>query len=253
MLLIKLGGSVITHKEKPFSPNLINLYQIAKELSDYWQQLPPKSMMIVHGGGGFAHVVASQQQRSLELDSERKRAISLITWSARKLNDRVIESCVDYDLPVFPLQTSSMLTAGKKRLIINKALLDSILKNGWIPVLYGDIVPSADGGEIVSGEKIIETVCRDFDVDRILICTNVDGVLKDVNNPALGVVEKITRVNVMSVMRKMKGSSCPDVTGGMKEKVRILYRIATETGVSSQIMNGANYKRFTNAYGGTVP
>lgn len=240
MLLIKLGGSVITHKDKPFSPNLKNLYNIARVLSDFWRENLNKEIIIVHGGGSFAHVVASQYTRYFPLTSENRRGISLISWSARKLNDRVVESLVDYDLPVFPLQTSSIFAPEKRGPKLNASLVKIIVGNGWIPVLYGDIIPCEGEAQIISGEKILETLCKEFDVERIIVCTNADGVLRDVNNPTTGIVDSINPKNIRSIMKTLGASSGIDVTGGMKEKVKILYRIATVMGVKSQVINGTS-------------
>jgi len=242
MLLIKLGGSVITHKDKPFSPNLKNLYDIARVLSDYWRENPARKIFIVHGGGSFAHVVASQYTRYYPLTSENRRGISLISWSARKLNDRVVESLVDYDLPVFPLQTSSIFAAGKRGPKLNASIVKTIVGNGWIPVLYGDIILCEGEAQIVSGEKILEILCREFDVEKIIVCTNANGVLRDVNNPTMGIVDSINPKNIRSIMKKLGASSGIDVTGGMKEKVKILYRIAVVMGIKSQIINGTSPK-----------
>ena len=56
MQILKLGGSVITHKDKFFSPNHDNIVRLAKEVAISKQ----KSLIIVHGGGSFGHPVAKK-------------------------------------------------------------------------------------------------------------------------------------------------------------------------------------------------
>jgi len=240
MILIKLGGSVITHKDKPLTPNLKNLYRISRVIANYWGESSRKSICIIHGGGSFAHVVASQYTHQLSLTLKNRRGISLITWSARKLNDRVVESFVDYDLPVFPLQTSSLFTFHKKGLKMHKNIVKVILQNEWIPILYGDVILGEVEAQILSGERILEALSRDFNVERIIVCTNTPGVLIDKNKPDKGIFKSINPKNIRSVIRMLGSSSGIDVTGGMKEKVRILYKIAVKRGIRSVIIDGTN-------------
>ena len=128
MLLIKIGGSVITHKRKPFEPNLKVLYEISKVIADYTMEHPKIKICLIHGGGSYAHAVACQYAAESTFFSQGKIGIPLVTWSARKLNDRVVESFFDYNVPVFPLQTSSMIGVNNNgELKLNSMILKSVL------------------------------------------------------------------------------------------------------------------------------
>ena len=50
MILIKLGGSIITNKEKPLAPRKKAIENIAKNLKKINEPI-----IIVHGGGSFGH------------------------------------------------------------------------------------------------------------------------------------------------------------------------------------------------------
>ena len=50
LALIKLGGSVVTLKEKPLTPNLAAINKITNLISRL--SIP---IIIVHGGGSFGH------------------------------------------------------------------------------------------------------------------------------------------------------------------------------------------------------
>ena len=91
---------------------------------------------------------------------------------------------------------------------------------------------------IVSGEKIIELISDEFEVDKIIICTNTDGVFVDPQNPKMGLIDCINKSNFALFSKSFKSSSAIDITGGMKEKVEVLYKIAVKRGISSQIING---------------
>jgi isopentenyl phosphate kinase len=126
MLLLEFDGDVITTRENPFSPNDKNICRLAKELADYWK-ISKEKILLIHGGGNFTHVGGGQFSKSLQTDSEGKKPVSIKTWSMRKLNDRVLENLVDNNLPVFPLQTSSIVTITNNLTTINCALLKNWL------------------------------------------------------------------------------------------------------------------------------
>ena len=50
MILIKLGGSIITNKEKPLSPRRKTIDNILKQISKI-----KEPVVIVHGGGSYGH------------------------------------------------------------------------------------------------------------------------------------------------------------------------------------------------------
>jgi isopentenyl phosphate kinase len=56
--VIKLGGSAITHKDSPLSPNIEVIEQIARELIKF--DLKKKKIVLIYGGGSFGHYVASK-------------------------------------------------------------------------------------------------------------------------------------------------------------------------------------------------
>ena len=50
MILIKLGGSIITNKEKPLSPRKKTIEKLSKSLKKI-----DEPIIIVHGGGSYGH------------------------------------------------------------------------------------------------------------------------------------------------------------------------------------------------------
>jgi isopentenyl phosphate kinase len=164
-----------------------------------------------------------------------------VTWSARKLNDRVVESLFDYNVPVFPLQTSSIVSINNdKALKLNTVIIKSVIDSGLIPILHGDILPHPSSPLILSGEKIIQLLVDEFQVEKIIMCTNTDGVFIDPQKPERGVINCIDESNYKLFSSSFRSSSAIDVTGGMKEKVDCLYEIAQKCKVPSQIINGTN-------------
>ena len=55
---MKLGGSVVTIKDKPLTPNRKTIVRLADEI----QRANVKPLIIIHGGGSFGHTVAKEYE-----------------------------------------------------------------------------------------------------------------------------------------------------------------------------------------------
>ncbi len=56
MLILKLGGSVVTHKDEYMSVHTGNIKRLAEEIAE----VDAYPLVIVHGGGSFGHPVAKK-------------------------------------------------------------------------------------------------------------------------------------------------------------------------------------------------
>jgi isopentenyl phosphate kinase len=235
MLLIELDGDIITTKEYPFAPNTKALGNLAKELSDYWQTTK-EQMIIIHGGGNFTHVAEGQFSKNLAQSDNKKPAA--LTWAMRKLNDHVLESLADFNLPVYPLQTSALINIPCKFAVINQAVVKKTVALGYIPVLYSDIIPTETGGQVVSGEEIMELLYEHFTLTRIIVCSAMDGVPVDAKNTALGLVSRIDHNKINDVLDNLGNASLLNIMGTLEDKLKILYNVSVRAGVNTQIING---------------
>ena len=59
LILIKLGGSVITNKNVPFSEDLSTIKRLAKEIHEARQEKKIR-LIIGHGGGSYPHTPAKE-------------------------------------------------------------------------------------------------------------------------------------------------------------------------------------------------
>ena len=55
LVLLKLGGSLITDKEKPRTPRLNLIKRISQEIAEFIQENPHSSLLLGHGSGSFGH------------------------------------------------------------------------------------------------------------------------------------------------------------------------------------------------------
>jgi len=59
LILIKLGGSLITDKTKPFTPKEAVIRRLGREIKETLRSFPGR-IIIGHGSGSFGHIVAAK-------------------------------------------------------------------------------------------------------------------------------------------------------------------------------------------------
>ena len=62
LIIIKIGGSVITDKNKEFTTRPDNIRKIAREIKQAIDSNPNLKIILGHGAGSFGHVLAKKYQ-----------------------------------------------------------------------------------------------------------------------------------------------------------------------------------------------
>ncbi len=241
LTILKVGGSLITHKDKSFESNIENIRRISREISTYMElKGRDERLIIVHGQGSYAHLVAINQITRLHSIDELNYGLLLVMWAARALNSRFVEGLVNYGVRAFPVQTSIsfQLTNGKVSLT-GKQLINRMLEKDWVPIFYGDILVDTvtDKTQVFSSENIISELCNYFSTERIIISTDKPGVLENVKD-LNSTISVISDKNLNRIEKLVSGSSNTDVTGGMKHKVETLMKLYQEKKINSYIIDG---------------
>jgi len=241
--VLKLGGSAITHKDSPFSPNMGVLESIAQELAS----LDLKGRMIlVYGGGSFGHFVAEKYLKKGEIQSTT--GISEIRSAMLSLSKIITETFLEHGLPIFCINASSCFTLRNGDVQGESSFLDPLalsLKLGLMPAIGGDVVLDSEGGaRILSGDKIARLLAIQFKSKALLFGTDVDGILT-----ADGYIKTIHSGEIPPILKKLGGRS-GDVTGGIEGKVREISRYLSDGGGLSVIFNITKQGRLTKILGG---
>ncbi|HUC94399.1 MAG TPA: isopentenyl phosphate kinase [Candidatus Saccharimonadales bacterium] len=239
LILIKLGGSIITDKSKEYVVRKENITRLAKEIDSALKKTGVK-IIVGHGAGSFAHTPASIYQTKEGLINKKSLfGMSVTEEAARWLNDIVIKEFVSQKLPVFPFSPASFLISDTK--VYTKSYIDPIkiaLQIGSIPVVHGDvIIDKKIGCTIFSTEKVLSILAKELLKNykiRIIYVTNVDGVYDEKGKT----IPVITDKNFKSLKSSIIGASGVDVTGGMLHKVEESLKLAKETGIETLIING---------------
>jgi isopentenyl phosphate kinase len=236
-LIVKLGGSVITDKGKPFTVRPGVIKRLARELKGIKSPL-----IIVHGGGSFGHPLASRYKITGGYREKTQLiGVSLTHRAMEKLNSYLVEALQGEGIPAMAVQPSACLIASDGR--IESMQLEPVRKMlalGLVPVLYGDVVFDAKKGvSIISGDQLVSYLARKLSVSRVVFGVDVDGVYtacpKKDNRAEL--LRVITPADVDLVSSLEKGDQ-GDVTGGMRAKVLELLELA-RLGIEAEIVNAA--------------
>ncbi len=219
MIVLKLGGSVVSDKKKPYSLRI----KLIKELGDVLRPYAGE-LILVHGGGSFGHPkVLEILEKGYTLREKGFEVIRVMN----EMTNRIVELLGE---PFAPYSTPSMWHEG----LLVEPLAEAV-KAGWIPVLQGNVVPP---GKVVSGDEVVVEIARKLSVKLVALATDVDGVYE--TWPPSG--PPLRRASPCDV--EAKGSEGIDVTGGMRKKLEELAKIASKTKVV--IFNGLkveNYRR----------
>ena len=60
IILLKLGGSLITDKDKPYTPRLDKLADLSQEIKTVLDSTPDLLLILGHGSGSFGHTAAKK-------------------------------------------------------------------------------------------------------------------------------------------------------------------------------------------------
>ncbi|MEM1514992.1 MAG: isopentenyl phosphate kinase [Candidatus Bathyarchaeia archaeon] len=220
LTVLKLGGSVITIKDKPLTPNTQVMRRLAHEIAS--SEVSP--LIIVHGGGSFGHPLAAEYNIAGGLKGQGQMVgFSKTHNSMVKLNMLIVETLLDEGLPAVSFAPSSLMITKQGRIAsLYKDVLEKALEIGSIPVLYGDAVLDYDQGfAILSGDQITARLAIEFGAEKIVFGIDVDGLYTC--DPKINHEARLLKEIVLSKLEEMAVvtgcSRTIDVTGGMRGKI----------------------------------
>jgi isopentenyl phosphate kinase len=231
MRILKLGGSVLTNKrgwrEKA---DLKSIEDLCSAVARAWRKTG-RDWVIVHGAGSFGHPLVVKYGINDGVQSyEQKLGFAITHEACSELSVFVTGALNTAGVPAVSIPPAMVITSRNRRIhSFNTKIIDDYMGSGYIPVLFGDMVPDVElGGSVCSGDQIIAYLGRK--AERIILATNVDGVLDDKGR----VIPQINLSNFPEVSRHLKAPTGKDVTGAMEGKIRELLELDTP----SYIVNG---------------
>ena len=233
MILIKLGGSIITNKEKPLSPRRKTIDILTKSLKKISEPI-----IIVHGGGSYGHYWSVKYDMHTKEKKYDIRGVAIIKNSMIELNKIILDSLLKNKLSPYCLPPTDFMSGNKP---VSKKVkeIEKIAKSGMIPVTYGDALWFGQNKTfILSGDKIMTHIAKILKPRLTIFALNEDGVYSDLRSKKLIYELKGERPSISE--NKM------DVTGGMTRKIEEASKIA-KMGMNVFFVNGNKPERIVKA------
>jgi len=234
LVVLKLGGSVVTDKDSPETVDDTALDSVVAAIADSGVAGgetrgtgdntagstggDAAGLIVVHGGGSFGHVHAAEHGVSTTEGSHDPAAVTAIHGAMKQLNSVVVDRLQAAGVPAVPVHPlSAVARDGESTLSLPTAAVDGLRAEGFVPVLHGDVIAHAGAGvTVLSGDELVAGLAERLDASRVGLCSTVPGVLDNDGD----VIETITEFE--SVAAALGDSESTDVSGGMAGKVREL-------------------------------
>ena len=250
LLIIKLGGSVITDKTAATLGGILHdvLARIGRDLAE-----SKKRVIIVHGAGSYGHPQAAQYHIQEGVTGENAKGIYAVHAAVSELNTAVVSALRRSGIEAIGVHPFHGMCAKDGVLYeYPRSSLQEMCALGLVPVLHGDVVMDlARGACIVSGDQLIRVFSQVLHVSRVGMITNVPGVLAADGS----VISHISRDNVDALFESgtIAGSAGVDVTGGMRGKIEELLSLSDD-GICSTLFCPTQLPFFlrNEAHEGTV-
>lgn len=242
LALIKLGGSVVTFKDRPLAANTSAIDGISRVLAQV--DMPA---IIVHGGGSFGHYWSVKYDMHTKPGRYDAHGVSVVHESMIALNQIIVNSMIGAGLNPYGVPPS-VFTAGHKLLTAKVKQVYAMARSKMMPVTFGDVVHmQAAKYSILSGDALMTIIAKVLRPSRVVFATNVDGIYKDMASREL--VREVRAKGGKSI--EFSKTAGGDVTGGMQRKVTEAFKIASY-GMDVMMVNGLVPERISEAIEGRL-
>lgn len=240
IVLVKLGGSLITDKSGESHAHLEVIERLAEEIASVRERLPER-LIVGHGSGSFGHVAASRHALGQgPVDASAAAGVSATHHQAARLHRIVLDALLRAGNAPFSWAPSSALVAdaGEPAEGSIEPLVRA-LDLALLPLTYGDVVLDRTwGAAICSTETVFRFLVarlreRGYPIRRMLWLGNTDGVYGR-DGATLPRIDADGYRNALAAVGDPAGT---DVTGGMLLRLETTCALA-RLGIESLILNG---------------
>ena len=248
MLLVKLGGSVLTDKARLRTPRKTAIARLTKELSGLGDDL-----IVVHGAGSFGHVLARKYALNGPASPTKAKGTAVVQRDVRTLDMLVLDGLIKAGLAPVALPPSAVLSLDDGHLAsFDVAPFRDFLRQGFTPVTFGDVVRDRTRGvSVCSGDVLMLELAKAFHPRSVVFAADVDGLYtadpKRSKDAQLLLSVSPSDLSLID-FGPAKG---PDVTGGMEAKVRRMLDIASHAD-ETIVVNGNIKNRVRDALRGRI-
>jgi len=248
LVVIKLGGSALTDKNRMFTPRIIEIHRAASQLA----QLSPKfSLIVVHGAGSYGHIPVKTWHLEHGFTS-RSQLEGLAATKGRLLEweSKFTQVFLKHHVPLVPVLASDFIITRNGRITsANLQPLQNLLNLGCVPSTGGDIVSDLSRGfAVLSGDQLAAYLAIKMRASHLIFGTDVDGIFNanPKHTPTAVLLTKLTPDAALKAAALAEAIDTPDVTGGMAGKIREATPAASK-GITVQFINLTKDRRLAKA------
>lgn len=243
IILLKLGGSLITDKTKPYTARQDVVTSLSHQINRALKKNKNIQLIIGNGAGSYGHYPAVQYKMSNGIRREtQKMGFCIVQDAVARLNRIIVGGLLKMGVKAISIHPSSMIIARNKKIIrfFIEPLIAS-LSLGITPVIYGDIVNDETlGSSIFSTEQLFEEITKRLSKKRITIDKIIhNGITKGVVDEKGKTIPLIQHNQMGSIREVLYSTEGFDVTGGMVHKLENAIRL-TRQGVQTLIIDGVS-------------
>lgn len=255
LIIIKLGGSVITDKERDTpTPRITVVKDIAKQIKTLYGSGKYR-LILVHGAGSFGHPLAKKYQlHKGMITPKQKLGFALTDQKTLKLNSIILSHLLRYAIPAVSLPPRSFVIQSQGKLKqFDYFLIQFYIGQNQVPLLFGDVVVDDKWGcSILSGDTIVAYLGQKLNADKVVFLSDVGGVYDadPKTNPKARLIKQINDKNLNQVLRGLTTSARADVTGEMTGKIDSIKRDLKKSTI--WIINGLESDNLIRAVAGVA-
>lgn len=268
MIIVKLGGSVITDKKRPLTARPRAIEALAAALAGVDEPL-----VVVHGGGSFGHYWSVRHGMHTKPARHAPAAVAAVKNSMVDLDALVLRAMARAGLGPYVVPPHALLRPGGTVLTSAVGEVKSMAESGTVPVTYGDALWKRGGlTYIMSGDVLVRLLSFGILPRLAVFATDVDGLYSDLR--ARSLIERVGRQDAERLAGLLPGGGSggsgarprgrghalpgrgaaaaagPDVTGGIGRKVRESM-LLSEFGIDVAFVNGNKPERILEAAAAT--
>ena len=240
LVVVKLGGSLITNKLQQSSARMRVVERLCREIA-LAKPFMTEGLLVSHGSGSFGHVAAARYRLEEGVtEMSQLPGVSVTQDQAHRLHRIVAGSLSQAGIAAYSLAASSFAVADQGRLVsVSSEPFRLALEAGLVPVTFGDVVlDRSRGASICSTETVVGSLIAPLEaagwaVGRILWMGSTEGVL----DPRGRTIKEVSSTNAGEALDAAGEAEGEDVTGGMRHRLETALELA-RLGIESWILNG---------------
>lgn len=224
LTIIKLGGSLLTDKTKPYTYRKTVLQSVAREIGECFNEGLIESLVLLHGVGSYGHPpVLEHKLHKGFLSPDQLLPLSRTQESVATLRHIIVKEFQNAGVPICLMYPSSMIISEKMRMTdYFLEPLKGFASVGMVPLLGGDIlIDSVMGWSVGSGDQLAVILCEEMGAKRLIFASDVPGIYDA--DPKLkedaSLIDIINLNDLEATMRRMGESGIEDASGAMKGKL----------------------------------